>query len=29
MNNERFGLETLAYWQDTGGSKQRELIGKS
>lgn len=29
MNNERFGLETLAYWQDIGGSKRRELIGKS
>lgn len=29
MNNERLGLETLAYWQDTGGSKWRELIGKS
>lgn len=29
MTNERFGLETLAYWQDTGGSKQSELIGKS
>lgn len=29
MNNERFNLETLAYWQDTGGSKRRELIGKS
>ena len=29
MNNERFNLETSAYCQDTGGSKRRQLIGKS